>query len=57
MNTSIDLDKFTYADQDIIQRLLKETPMVEQSIDQFWEIPVNEEYIKTQEKKKQDENK
>jgi len=47
-----DLSRFISEDSDIIERLYKETPIQTASFDDFFKLPVNEEYKKNQERKK-----
>jgi len=48
----IDLSKFTSETRDILERLYKDTEIVHYSIDDYLNLPVNDEYKKNQEKKK-----
>ena len=46
-----DLSRFISEDSDILERLQKETPIILTSIDDFLNLPVNENYKKNLEKK------
>ena len=48
----IDLSKFTSETRDILEWLYKDTEIVHYSIDDYLNLPVNDEYKKNQEKKK-----
>ena len=47
-----DLSRFISEDLDILERLNKETPIQIASFEDFLNLPVNEDYKKTQENKK-----
>jgi hypothetical protein len=50
------MEQFTYESKDILDRLYQETPIGESSTyEDFLKLPLNEEYIKNQEKKKKDQ--
>jgi hypothetical protein len=47
-----DINRFLPADKKILDALYEETPVVYKSQEDFFNLPVNEEYKKNQEKKK-----
>jgi len=47
-----DLSRFISEDSDILERLNKETPIINVSFEEFLKLPVNENYLKNQENKK-----
>ena len=48
----IDLSKFTSETRDILERLYKDTEIVHYSIDDYLNLPVNDEYKKSRKKEK-----